>query len=238
LQVQLRVHRDVALEVGGAVVDALDPPLPGDCAHDVQGHVDIRSREPHEIETAADAEHLEPRLGHRFHADEVEDVVGPSRQEVADGLDGFGLRGVDDIGRAESAGGIESLVLDVDDDDPRRPRDARAADGVEPDPTGADHDYGIARADVRGVQDRACARDHAAAKQCGLRERKRLGYDDKLVLVDQHTLGEARKPEALVQRRAQAAEPRRFCRSTERRIGVAALKGAPREASRARPARL
>ena len=56
--------------------------------------------------------------------------------------------------------------------------------------------------------------------------------------MDEHTLGEAPEPEALIQRRAPAAKPRGFCRATNRRIGVAALKGPPRKASGAHSARL
>ncbi len=82
-------------------------------------------------------------------------MICSSRQKITDGLDGFRLDGIDDVGGSESSGLVESLRLDVDDDDPR--------------------------------------------STCGLGERKLLGYDGKLVFVDERAFGEAAQPEALEQ---------------------------------------
>jgi hypothetical protein len=49
---------------------------------------------------------------------EIKDVIRTSRQKVAHGFDRFALGGVDDIGRPESPGRIEPLLLDVNHHDP------------------------------------------------------------------------------------------------------------------------
>jgi hypothetical protein len=46
-------------------------------------------------------------------------MVGSSRKEITDSLDRRGFRGIDDISGTEPFGLVESLRLDVDDDDPR-----------------------------------------------------------------------------------------------------------------------
>ena len=74
-------------------------------------------------------------------------------KELADGLDRLGRRGVDDIGRAESFGLIQSLRLDIDNNDPRRTSEAGPADGIESDPSCAEDDDSVPSAYVRGVQD-------------------------------------------------------------------------------------
>src|SRR5260370_36876594 len=177
------------LEVGRAEVDALDAILPTDRAHDVDGDLDIGFGDPDQVKSAADAEHGESLLGHRLQPNEVKYVIGSFRQEIADGLDRFRLRGVDDVGGAKSSGLVESLRLNIDDDDPRRTGDARSAHAIQPNATGADDDDGVASIDMSGVQDGTCTRYNAAAEQRSLGERKLLGNDGELVLVDERPFG-------------------------------------------------
>ncbi len=187
------------LAVGRAEVDALDALLPADRVKDVHADLDLWSRHTDQVKPTTDAEHCEPLLGDRFLPHEVEDVIRSSWQKVADGLDGFRLGGIDDVGGAKSSGLVESLRLDVDDDDPRSACDARPTNGIESNSSSAeDHDC-VAGADVRRVQDRAGARYNAAAEERSLGERKLLGYEGKLVFVDERLFGEAAQPEALEQ---------------------------------------
>jgi hypothetical protein len=141
------------LGVSRAEVDALDALLPTDRVKDVQTDLDIGVRDADQVQSTADSEHCEPLLGHRLEPYEVEDVVGSSRKELADRLDGFRFCGVDDVGGAESLGLVESLRLDVDDYDPRSACDARATNRIKPNSSGAgDHDR-VPGANVCGVQD-------------------------------------------------------------------------------------
>src|SRR5262249_29216785 len=100
------------------------------------------------------------------------------------------------------------LRLDVDDDDPRRASDPCATDGIEPNASGPEDHHRVAGPDVGGVQDGAGASDHAAAEQRSLGERQLLGYDGKLVLVNERLLGEAPEPKAVEQADPIAAEAR------------------------------
>jgi hypothetical protein len=178
------------LAVGRAEVDALDALLPTDRVKDVQTDLDIGVRH---------AEHCEPLLGYRLEPYEVENVISSSRKEIADGLDVFRFLGVDDVGGAESLGLVESFRLDVDDDDPRSASNARSTNGVEPNSSGAENHDRVAGANVCGVQDGTGAGYNSAAEKRGLGERKLLGYDGKLVLVDECAFREAAQPEALEQ---------------------------------------
>jgi hypothetical protein len=45
-------------------------------------------------------------------------VISSYREEIADGLYRVRFRGVDDVGRTEPSGLVESLRVDVDGDDP------------------------------------------------------------------------------------------------------------------------
>src|SRR5580693_8543969 len=129
------------LAVGRAEVDALDALLPTDRVKDVHTDLDIGPRHADKVQSTADPEHGEPLFGHRLEPYEVENVICSFRQEIADGLDGFRRRGIDDIGSAESFGLVESVLLNVDDDDPRRARDAGSTNGIEPNSSGSeDHD--------------------------------------------------------------------------------------------------
>jgi hypothetical protein len=67
-------------------------------------------------------------------------VIGSFRKKIADGLDGFALGGVNDVGCAELLCRVQSFRLDVDDDDPRRASDTRATYGVEADASCASYD--------------------------------------------------------------------------------------------------
>src|SRR4029077_11227669 len=69
-------------------------------------------------------------------------------------------------------------------------------------------------------------------------ERKLLGNDGELVLVDQRPFGKAAQPEALEQANPIAAEARGIGRPAQRRFRMSALEGAAGETSSARPARL
>src|SRR6266851_8335007 len=89
-------------------------PLPTDRTEDVYRDVDFGLRHPDQVKSTAYAEHGNPLLGHGFLAHEVEDMIGASRQKVAHGLDRCGLRGVNDVSRAESSGCLEPVRLDVD----------------------------------------------------------------------------------------------------------------------------
>ena len=149
--------------------------LAADCVKDVHVEADLGLGNADEIEAAADAQHGKPLLRHRFQTDEVENVVGASGEERADGFDRFGFGGVNDIGCAEPLPRLQPLWLNVDDDNPRRAGDARTTDGVKPNATGAeDHDR-VAGAHIGNVQDRARAGDNAAAEQRRLGERHILG---------------------------------------------------------------
>ena len=88
-------------EVGGPEVHALNTLLTADRVKDVHVEADFRLGDADEIEAAADPQHGEPLLGHRFQTDEVENVVSASGEESADGFDRFGFGGVNDIGCAE-----------------------------------------------------------------------------------------------------------------------------------------
>jgi hypothetical protein len=143
-------------------------------------------------------------------------MICSSRQKVAHGLDGFRLGGVNYVAGAESSGLVESLRLDVDDDDPRRACDARPTNGIEPNSSGAeDHDR-VPRANVCGVQDGTGAGYNSAAEQRGLGERKLLRYDGKLVLVDERAFSETAQPEPLEQASPIAAQTRGIGRSAQR----------------------
>ena len=103
------------------------------------------------------------------------------------------------------AGRFERFRLNVDDHNPRRAGEARAADGIEPDAAGAeDHDR-FARAARRGVQDGARTRDNAAAEQRRLGERHLLRQKRELIFVDERAFGKAAEPQALKQANAIAA---------------------------------
>ena len=91
---------------------------------------------------------------------------------------------------------------------------------------------------VRGVQDGAGTGYDAAAEERRLCERELLRHHSELVLVDERPLREAAKAEALKQGRSFTAQPRGIGRSTQRRLGISALKRAARQTSSARPARL
>ena len=128
--------------------------------------------------------------------------------------------------------------LNVDDHDPRRAGDARAANGIEPDASGTeDHDR-VAGAHVSGVQDGARTGDNAAAQQRRLGEGHLLRQKRELVFVDKRAFGEAAEPQALEQANAMAAQTRRIGRPPQRRFRVLALKGAAGLTSSTRPARL
>jgi len=199
LQVQLCVHRDVTLEVSRAEVDALHALLPGDRVEDVHTDLDIRSRHADQVQSATDSEHCEALLGDRFLPHEVENMVGSSRQKITGDFNRFRLAGVDYVGGAESSGLIKSLRLDVDDDDPRCSSNTRSTNGVEPNSSGAeDHDR-VAGGNVGRVQDRSGAGYDSASEQRSLGERKLLGYEGQLVLVDERPFSEAAQPEALEQ---------------------------------------
>jgi hypothetical protein len=101
---------------------------------------------------------------HRLQSDEVEDVIGSFRKKIADGLDGFALGGVNDVGCAELLCRVQSFRLDVDDDDPRRASDTRATYGVEANASGAKDHNGVAGADVCGIQHGTGASYDAAAE--------------------------------------------------------------------------
>jgi hypothetical protein len=136
---------------------------------------------------------------------EVEDVICSFGQKITDGFDGLCFCGIDDVGGAESSGLVESLRLEVDGDDPRSACDARPTNGIEPNSSGAeDHDR-VPGADVCGVQDGTGAGYNSAAEQRSLGERKLLGYDGELVLVDERAFGKPSQPEALKQASSIAA---------------------------------
>src|SRR5689334_10210016 len=116
-------------------------------------------------------------------------MVGSSGKEITDGL-------------------VESLRLDVDNNDPRSSCDARPTNGIEPNTSSTeDHDC-VPGTNIRGVQDRAGARYNAAAEQRSLGERKLLGHDGELVFVDERAFGEAAQPKALKQADAVATQAR------------------------------
>src|SRR5258708_24643083 len=118
---------------------------------------------------------------------------------MREGVEGFWFWGMDEVGGTKWPGLVESLRLEVDDDDPRRACDARCTNGIEPNSSGAeDHDR-VPGANVCGVQDGTGAGYNSAAQQRSLRERKLLGYDGKLVLVDERAFGETAQPEPLEQ---------------------------------------
>jgi hypothetical protein len=96
---------------------------------------------------------------------EVKDVVGAPRQKTADGLDRLGLRGINDIGRAELFGRFQLLRLDVDSHDPGFAGNESTTYGIKPDASGAENDNRVAGAHLRGVQDGDGARDNAAAER-------------------------------------------------------------------------
>src|SRR5437660_1705945 len=165
-------------------------------------------------------------------------MVRTARQKVTHGLDRLGFRGVDDVSSAKSPGLVEPLCLDIDDDDPCGSRDARPTDRIEPNPSSPeDHDR-IAGTNVRSVQDRTCTGYNAAAEERSLGERKFLGYEGKLVLMDERLFGEAAQPEALEQRNSIAAESRGINLSAQSRLRVFALERAARQTPSARSARL
>src|SRR5260370_33663695 len=223
LQVHRCVHRDVALAVGRAEVDALNCLLPTDRVRDVHTDFDIGPRHADQVQSTSDSEHCEPLLGDRLEPYEVEDVICSFRQKIADGLDGLSFCGIDDVGGTKSQGLVESLRLEVDDDDPRRACDARSTNGIEPNSSGAeDHDR-VPGANVCGVQDGTGAGYNSAAKQRSLRERKLLGYDGKLVLVDERAFSIASQPKALEQGSPIAAQPRSVRRSAHRPLRMASL---------------
>jgi hypothetical protein len=80
LQVQFGVHRNIALEVGRAVVDSLDALLPTDRVKDVHTHLDFGPRHADKVQSTTDAEHCQPLLAHGLEPYEVEDVISSSRQ--------------------------------------------------------------------------------------------------------------------------------------------------------------
>src|SRR6266849_5438480 len=126
-------------------------------------------------------------------------MIRSFRQKVAHGLDRFSLGGVNDVGGPESSGLVESLRLDVDDDDSRSACDARSTNSVEPHSSGAEDRNRVPGGNVCSVQDGTGAGYNSAAEQRSLGERKLPGYDGKLVLVDERAFGEAPQPEALEQ---------------------------------------
>src|SRR4029077_20337 len=138
--------------------------LPPNRGHDIQSHLDIGPCHPDQVKSTADAEHCEPLLGHRLQPYEVENVIGPSGKEIADGLDGVRFCGIDYVGGAEPSGLVESLRLDVNDHDPRSACDARSTNGIEPNSSGAeDHDR-LPGVNVCGVQDGTGAGYNSAAE--------------------------------------------------------------------------
>src|SRR6185295_6585598 len=165
-------------------------------------------------------------------------VIGTPWQKVAHGFDRFAPRGVDDIGCPESSGRVESLLLDVDHNDPRGTGYARAADCVEPDPSSAKDYDRVTGPHVGGVQDGASARYDAAPEQCSLREGDLLRHDSELVFVDECLFGKATQPETLEQAKPVATQARRLVCSAQCRLWVLALERAAGETSSARSARL
>ena len=89
LQVELGVHRDIALEVGRTEVHALDALLAADRVKDVQIDIHFGFRHSDEVKTAADGQHGEPLLRHGLQSHEIEHMIGASAQKVADGFDRF-----------------------------------------------------------------------------------------------------------------------------------------------------
>ena len=165
-------------------------------------------------------------------------MVGSFLQKIADGLHRLRLCGVDDVGGAEAPGLVESLLLDVDDDDPGRAREARAAYRIEPNASGAeDHDR-VAGAYVSRVQDGTRARYNATAEQRSLSEWKLLGHGGELILVDERLFGEAAQPEALKQANPISGQTRGIGRSAHCRLRMSALEGPAGQTLSARPARL
>jgi hypothetical protein len=136
---------------------------------------------------------------HRFQTDKVENVVRAFAEERAKGFDRFGFGGVNDIGCAEPLGRLQSIWLNVDDHNPRRTGDARTADGIEPNPTGAKDHHRVAGAHVSGVQDGACAGYDAAPEQRRLGKRHILRQKGELIFMDKRAFGKAAETQALKQ---------------------------------------
>ena len=132
-------------------------------------------------------------------------MIGASRKQSANRLNGFGLGGIDYISCAELFGCFQPLRLDVDSHDPRRANDACAAYRIKPDASGAENHDRVAGVHVCGIQNGARAGDNAAAQQRSLRERHVFGHERELVLVDERSFGEATKSHALEQCRGVAA---------------------------------
>jgi hypothetical protein len=187
------------LGVSRAEVHALNTLLPTNRVKDVHADLNIGSRHPDEVQSTSDAKRFEPLLSHQFLPHKVEDMIGSVRQKITDGVDGIRLKGVDNIGGSEASGLVESLLLDVDDDDPRSAGDARATHCIEANASGAEDHDSVAGANVSRVQDGTGTGHNAAAEQRSLGERKLLGYDGELVLVDERLFSEAAQPEALEQ---------------------------------------
>ena len=126
-------------------------------------------------------------------------------------------------GRAEGERRLELVRRDVDRDHCRGAGDHGSLDGVEPDPSGADHDDALARSDGGRVDDGAEAGDHAAGEQGGAVEWDVARDHDRLRGVDDDLLGEGRSAKPLQDRapvgrrqRAVLVEPE--CRLAERRL--------------------
>ena len=77
----------------------------------------------------------------------------------------------------------------------------RAGDDLEPDPTAADHRHGVAGLHAGDVADGADTRDHAAAEQRRLPQRKLARDRDRAARRDDGVLGEAGRPEAVLEHR-------------------------------------
>ena len=84
------------------------------------------------------------------------------------------------MGRPEDDGGVELGVEEVDRDDLRCAGEHGALHDVQPHPARAEHDDRASRLDLRGVQDGADPRHHAARQQRGDVERNVVGDRDDL----------------------------------------------------------
>src|ERR1700758_3727469 len=127
--IQVQVDRDVAGEVGGAEVHALDPDL---------------------IQDSGDDGDLDGGQG-VCDSDEVEHVVGADAGDLPDCSDGIGGARVDGVGGPEAAGLPQLLIIDVNHDDLPSSGDRGTADGVQADTARTDYHDRFACAHVCGV---------------------------------------------------------------------------------------
>src|SRR4029453_9580269 len=117
LQVQPCINRDVTLHVSGPEIHTYDALLATDRTKDVQTDVNFGLCHTDQIESTADGKHGQPLFSHGLQSHEVKAVIRTSWQKVAHGFHRFCMRGVDNISRTESLGCVESLLLEVDDND-------------------------------------------------------------------------------------------------------------------------